>query len=98
MTAPVAVALIPARSGSKRVPGKNVRRLGAHPVIAYTIAAALDSGIFADVIVSTDDERYADMARHYGAHVPFMRPAAMAGDGSPDIEWIEHALQTLGKS
>ena len=96
--APSSVALIPARSGSKRVPGKNVRRLGVHPVIAYTISAALDSHIFNDVIVSTDDEEYAAIARHYGAAVPFMRPAALAGDGSPDIDWVEHALTTLAGS
>lgn len=95
-TLPSVVALIPARSGSKRVSGKNVRRLGAHPVIAYTIATSLDSGVFDDVIVSTDDEEYAAIARHYGATVPFMRPAELAGDGSPDIDWVEHALTTLG--
>ena len=92
---PSVVALIPARSGSKRVPGKNVRRLGAHPVLAYTVAAALDSHVFDAVVVSTDDEAYAAIAKHYGASVPFMRPAPMAGDGSPDIDWVEHALQTL---
>lgn len=98
MTAtPSIVALIPARSGSKRVPGKNIRRLGPHPVLAYTIAAAADSGVFADLIVSTDDEQYAAIARHYGAKVPFMRPAALAGDGSPDIDWVEHALGALGR-
>jgi N-acylneuraminate cytidylyltransferase len=92
---PSIVALIPARSGSKRVPGKNVRRLGAHPVLAYTIASALDSRVFDDVIVSTDDDEYASIARHYGASVPFMRPPALAGDGSPDIEWIEHTVSQL---
>jgi CMP-N,N'-diacetyllegionaminic acid synthase len=98
MSQPSIVALIPARSGSKRVPGKNVRQLGGHPVIAYTIAAAHDSGIFADVIVSTDDEQYAAIARHYGASVPFMRPSELAGDGSPDIEWVEHVLCRLRDS
>jgi N-acylneuraminate cytidylyltransferase len=98
MTAtPSIVALVPARSGSKRVPGKNVRRLGPHPVMAYTIASALGSHVFDDVIVSTDDEQYAAIAKHYGASVPFLRPAALAGDGSPDIEWIEHTLTTLGQ-
>jgi CMP-N,N'-diacetyllegionaminic acid synthase len=92
---PSVVALIPARSGSKRVPGKNVRRLGVHPVLAYTIAAALDSHVFDDVIVSTDDETYAAIARHYGASVPFLRPSALAGDCSPDIEWVEHTLARL---
>jgi N-acylneuraminate cytidylyltransferase len=95
--APSIVALVPARSGSKRVPGKNVRRLGAHPVMAYTIASALDSRLFDDIIVSTDDHHYAAIAKHYGASVPFLRPVAFAGDGSPDIDWIEHALTTLAR-
>jgi len=90
-----AVALIPARQGSKRVPGKNVRRLGGHPVIAYTIAPALESGLFESVIVSTDSEETAAIARHYGAEVPFLRPAPLAGDTSPDIEWVEYTLTEL---
>ena len=90
-----AVAFIPARQGSKRVPGKNVRRLGGHPVIAYTIAPALESGVFESVIVSTDSEEIAAIARHYGAEVPFLRPAAFAGDTSPDIEWLEYTLNEL---
>jgi len=89
------VALIPARSGSKRVPDKNIRRLAGHPVIAYTIAAAIQSEIFADVIVSTDSERYAEIARHYGATVPFLRPVEIAGDHSPDIEWLQYTLGRL---
>lgn len=89
------VALIPARAGSKRVPGKNIRRLGAHPLLAYTVAPALRSGVFAAVVVSTDSEKIADVARHYGAEVPFLRPAAFAGDLSPDIEWVRHALDAL---
>ena len=92
---PSIVALVPARAGSKRVPGKNIRRLGAHPVLAYTIAAARDSQVFDDVVVSTDDEEYASIARHYGASVPFLRPAPFAGDRSPDIDWVEHALTQL---
>ena len=94
-TAPRAIAMIPARGGSKRVAGKNIRPLGGHPVIAYTIAAALKSGVFADVIVSTDADEYAAVAKKYGADVPFMRPAELAGDLSPDIEWVEHALTSL---
>jgi len=90
-----AVAFIPARLGSKRVPGKNVRALAGHPMIAYTIAPALASGVFSAVIVSTDSEEIAAVARHYGAEVPFLRPAALAGDTSPDIEWLEHALTEL---
>ena len=92
---PSAVALIPARQGSKRVPGKNIRPLAGHPAIAYTIAAALESGVFESVIVSTDSEDVAAIARHYGAEVPFLRPAAFAGDTSPDIEWVEYTLAEL---
>jgi N-acylneuraminate cytidylyltransferase len=92
---PSAVALIPARQGSKRVPGKNVRPLNGHPAIAYTIAPAIESGVFDSVIVSTDSEQIAEVAAHYGAEVPFLRPAAFAGDTSPDIEWLEHALDEL---
>jgi CMP-N,N'-diacetyllegionaminic acid synthase len=92
---PSAVALIPARQGSKRVPGKNVRVLNGHPAIAYTIAPAVESGLFDSVMVSTDSEEIAAIARHYGAEVPFLRPAAFAGDTSPDIEWLEHMLAEL---
>ncbi len=92
---PKAVALIPARSGSVRVPHKNIRRLNGHPLIAYTIAAALDSDVFEAVVVSTDSEPYAAVARHYGAEVPFLRDQAMAGSTSPDIEWVLHALDAL---
>jgi CMP-N,N'-diacetyllegionaminic acid synthase len=92
---PTIVALIPARSGSQRVREKNIRRLAGHPLLAYTISAALDSGIFGAVVVSTDSPRYADIARHYGAEVPFLRPPEIAGEFSPDIAWVEHALEAL---
>jgi CMP-N,N'-diacetyllegionaminic acid synthase len=95
---PSCVALIPARSGSKRVVDKNIRELAGHPMLAYSIAAALQSGVFKAVIVSTDSERYADIARHYGAEVPFLRPAAIAGDKSADIEWVESTLLQLRES
>jgi CMP-N,N'-diacetyllegionaminic acid synthase len=95
---PSIVALIPARSGSKRVPDKNILPLAGHPVLAYTISAARQSGVFRDVIVSTDSRRYADIARHYGAEVPFLRPAELAGDLSPDIEWVEYTLKRLMES
>jgi N-acylneuraminate cytidylyltransferase len=90
--------LIPARQGSKRVPGKNVRALGGHPVIAYTIAAALESGVFDSVIVSTDAEEIAAVARRYGAEVPFLRPSQFSGDVSPDIEWLEYTLTELRRA
>ena len=89
------VALIPARSGSRRVPDKNIRPLAGHPLIAYTIAAARASEVFGAVIVSTDSEAYAQIARKFGAETPFLRPPKMAGDLSPDVEWVEHALKEL---
>ena len=90
-----AVALIPARSGSQRVADKNIRPLGGHPTLAYAIASARDSGLFGDVVVSTDSERYAAIARHYGASAPGLRPAEMSGPKSPDIEWVRHSLDLL---
>ena len=92
---PNIVALIPARSGSKRVPDKNIRPLAGHSLIAYTVAAALSSEIFSDVIVSTDSEHYAEIVKYYGAKVPFLRPAELAGDQSPDIEWLQYTLSRL---
>ena len=92
---PSCVALIPARSGSKRVVDKNIRQLGAHPTIAYTIQAAVNSTVFDGVVVSTDSESYAEIARHYGADVPGLRPTEIASSTSPDIEWIVHTLERL---
>lgn len=89
---PGAVALIPARAGSVRVPGKNVAPLAGHPLIAYSIAAARASGRFASVVVSTDSEEIAAIARRYGAEVPGLRPVEIAGSGSPDIEWVRLVL------
>ena len=89
------VALIPARAGSRRVTDKNIRSLSGHPLMAYTISAAHQSGIFSDVIVSTDSSHYADIARHYGADVPFMRPSELAGDVSPDVDWLLYTLERL---
>ncbi len=90
-----ALALIPARGGSKRIANKNVRPLHNHPLIAYTIAAAAQSGVFRRVIVSTESEEIAEIARAYGAEIPFLRPAEYAGDLSADIEWVTHALKKL---
>src|SRR3954453_21787497 len=89
------VGLIPARGGSKRVPRKNVRVLAGHPLVAYTIASARESGVFDDIVVSTEDEGIAEIARYYGASVPFARPLQLAGDASPDIGWVTHALRAL---
>ncbi|HEV2593262.1 MAG TPA: acylneuraminate cytidylyltransferase family protein [Gaiellaceae bacterium] len=87
-----AVALIPARSGSVRVPGKNVMPLAGHPLIAYSIASARDSGVFETVVVSTDSEETAEIARRYGAEVPGLRPAELAGSTSPDVDWVTHMM------
>ena len=87
---PSAVALVPARSGSQRVPGKNVMPLAGHPLIAYAIAAAREAGVFDAVAVSTDSEEIAAVARRYGAEVPALRPAELATTTSSDHEWIQH--------
>ena len=92
---PRCIALIPARAGSKRVVDKNIRELAGHPMLAYSIAAARQSGVFGKVVVSTDSERYADIARRYGAEVPFLRDAEISGDKSADIEWVESTLRQL---
>lgn len=89
------VVFIPARSGSKRIPNKNIKPLNGHPVIAYTIRSAIDSGVFDSVICATDNELYAEVARYYGAEVPFLRPVDISGDKSPDIEWVVFMLRTL---
>ena len=78
-----AVAVVPARGGSKRIPRKNVRVLGGRPLLAYTVDAALESGLFERVVVSTDDDAIAAVAEQLGAVVPFMRPAAFADDHTP---------------
>jgi N-acylneuraminate cytidylyltransferase len=92
---PSAIALIPARSGSERVPGKNVRPLGGNPLLAYAIATALQAGVFQRVVCSTDSGKIAEVAQRYGADVPFLRPAEYATATSPDIEWITYTLDQL---
>jgi CMP-N,N'-diacetyllegionaminic acid synthase len=89
------VALIPARCGSVRVKDKNIRRFGDHPLLAYTIAAARDSSVFNAIIVSTDSNHYAEIARYYGAEVPFLRPAELATSTSPDYEFVCYTLEAL---
>jgi CMP-N,N'-diacetyllegionaminic acid synthase len=92
---PSAVALIPARAGSQRIPSKNVRELAGHPLIAYSIAGAQLSGVFDTVVVSTDSLEIAEVAESYGAEVPGLRPAEMASTTSPDIEWVRHVIGVL---
>src|SRR5699024_596879 len=77
------LAVIPARGGSRRVPGKNVRPLLGRPALAYTVDAALHSGLFDRVVVSTDSEAVAEVALNCGAEVPFLRDAALADDHTP---------------
>jgi CMP-N,N'-diacetyllegionaminic acid synthase len=95
VSGPRAVALVPARAGSQRVQGKNIRPLAGHPLIAYSIAAAHASGVFDAVVCSTDSEEIAAQASRYGAEVPALRPAKLAGETSPDIEWVLHMLDVL---
>jgi N-acylneuraminate cytidylyltransferase len=90
-----AIALIPARSGSERVPGKNVRLLAGHPLIAYAIAAARGAAAFEAIVVSTDSEQIAEIARSYGADVPALRPTAISTSTSPDIEWVLHMIELV---
>ena len=86
-------ALIPARGGSKGIPRKNIMLLAGKPLIAYTIRHALDSKKIDRVIVSTDDEEIAAIAREWGAEAPFLRPAEFARDASPDIDAFRHYLE-----
>jgi CMP-N,N'-diacetyllegionaminic acid synthase len=92
---PSLVAFIPARAGSERVPGKNVRPLAGHPLLAYAITTARQSGVADRVICSTDSEEIAEVARRYGADVPFLRPAEYATATSPDVEWITDTIRQL---
>ena len=95
MTEPSAVAFVPARSGSERVRNKNVRPLAGHPLLAYAIETAHRSDCFERVVVSTDSEEIAAVARWYGADVPFLRPPEYATSTSPDIEWLTYTLEHL---
>ena len=95
VSTPSAVAFVPARSGSERVPHKNVRPLAGHPLLAYAIETARQSGCFDRVVVSTDSEEIAEVARWYGADVPFLRPVEYATSTSPDIEWLSYTLERL---
>lgn len=89
------LAIIPARSGSKSVVDKNIRLIDGVPMLAYSIRHALESEYITRVIVSTDSEKYAEIAREYGAETPFLRPAEISGDTALDIEVFEHALRFL---
>ena len=87
------LAIIPARGGSKRIPGKNIKDFLGKPIIAYSIEAALATGIFDEVMVSTDDEKIATIARQFGATVPFMRSEKNADDFATTADVIEEVIQ-----
>ncbi len=89
------LGIITARGGSKGIPRKNIKLLGGKPLIAYTIEASKESGIFDRIIVSTDDNEIAEVAKKYGAEVPFMRPAELAQDTTPTLPVLVHALEWL---
>ncbi|MEN4012997.1 MAG: acylneuraminate cytidylyltransferase [Chloroflexota bacterium] len=92
---PEVLAIIPARGGSKGIPRKNIRDFAGHPLIAYSIAAGLQAQQVTRVVVSTDDEEIAQVARHYGAETPFLRPAELAQDSTLDLPVFQHALAWL---
>jgi len=87
------IAIIPARGGSKRIPQKNIKFFHGKPIIAYSIEAAKQSRCFDRIIVSTDDQEIAGIARSYGAEVPFLRPANIADDHATTMEVIQHAIK-----
>ena len=89
------IAIIPARGGSKSIPRKNIRPFAGHPLLAYSIAAGLAAQSVRRVIVSTDDEEIAEIARQYGAETPFLRPPQFSQDATPDLPVFQHALQWL---
>lgn len=91
------LALIPARGGSKSIPRKNILPLAGYPLIAYSIAAGIAAETVTRVIVSTDDDEIAAVARDYGAEVPFRRPAEHSQDNTPDLPVFQHALEWLAK-
>lgn len=92
------IAVIPARGGSKRIPKKNIKNFSGKPIIAYSIEAANESGLFDRIIVSTDDHEIADVARHFGAEVPFMRPAELADDYIGTNSVVKHTVEWLSNN
>ena len=92
------LAVIPARGGSTRIPRKNIRKFLGRPLIAYTIAAAQESGLFEKVIVSTDDPEVADVSCQFGAEVPFIRPASLADNRTASSPVTTDALERVDPS
>lgn len=93
----IVIAIIPARGGSKSVPRKNIRQLAGRPTIAWTITVALACPVLDRVTVSTDDKEIAEVAKQYGAEVPFLRGAELAQDDTPDLAVYQHALSWLAE-
>lgn len=91
------LCIIPARGGSKRIPRKNIKPFQGKPIMAYSIDAALKSGLFDEVMVSTDDEEFAEVAKQYGASVPFLRSAATANDYATTVEVLIEVVKTYRK-
>lgn len=91
------LAVIPARGGSKRIPRKNIKMFHDQPMIAWSIQAAIDSGCFDEIWVSTDDEEIAAVAQAYGAKVPFLRPAHLSDDFATTADVMSHAVEEFGK-
>lgn len=91
------LAIVPARGGSKSIPRKNIRVLGGHPLVAYSIAAGLQADTVDRVIVSTEDEEIAQISQGYGAELPFRRPERLARDDTPDLPVFQHALEWLAQ-
>lgn len=91
------LAIITARSGSKGLPDKNIKELNGKPLLAYTIDAATESNMFDEIFVSTDSAEYADIARKYGASVPFLRSKETAGDSSSSWDVVKEALEKYGE-
>src|SRR5829696_9130788 len=91
------LAIVTARGGSKGIPKKNIKDVAGHPLIAYSVAAGIEAETVDRVITSTDDPEIAEIARAYGAEIPFMRPAELAADDTRDLPVFQHALEWLEK-
>ena len=91
------IALIPARSGSKRIKHKNIVNFYGHPLIAYTINSAIKSELFKKIIVLTDSIKYAKIAEHYGAEIPFIRSKKISSKNSPDYDWLNFVFKFYKK-
>lgn len=92
-----AICIIPARGGSKRIPRKNIKEFCGKPMIAWSVEAAIKSECFDRIVVSTDDDEIASVAREWGAEVPFMRPAELADDHTPTRPVVTHAIEEMSR-